>query len=51
MLDVPTELSRRLLAGLDRAVVNEIESRLGLPLGDLSVQVVERVAGAAPATN
>ena len=48
MLDVPTELSRRLLAGLDRAVVVEIEARLGVPLGDLSVQVVERVAQHAP---
>lgn len=44
MLDVPIELSRRLYAGLDRNVVNEIETRLGVPLGDLSIQVVERPA-------
>jgi Fe2+ or Zn2+ uptake regulation protein len=48
MLDVPTELSRRLLAGLDRAVVAEIETRLGVPLGDLSVQVVERASSNVP---
>ena len=44
MLDVPIDLSGRLLAGLDRGIVNEIEARLGVPLGDISVQVHERAA-------
>lgn len=42
VVDVPVDLSRRLLAGLDRGVVAEIESRLGVPLGEISVQVAER---------
>ena len=44
LMDVPTDLSRRLLAGLSPELLRELEARMGVQVGHLKVQVVARPA-------
>ncbi len=45
VMDAPEDLSERLLAGISPEVLREIESRMGVKVSGLSVQVVARRQG------
>jgi Fe2+ or Zn2+ uptake regulation protein len=40
VVDVPIDISRRLMAGLSPELINEIEERMGVKISQLNVQVV-----------
>jgi len=42
VMDVPTELSDRLLEGMDHRVLRDIEARLGIQVAGVSVQIVAK---------
>ena len=44
LMDVPMDLSSRLLAGLSPDLLRELETRMGVRVGHLNVQVVARPA-------
>ncbi|HZW09057.1 MAG TPA: Fur family transcriptional regulator [Phycisphaerales bacterium] len=48
VLDVPGDMGRRLLACVPDALVQELESRVGAPLGGLGVQLVAFSRPGAP---
>ena len=47
LLDVPDDLSARLLAGVPDEVLRELEQRLGIRLGGISIHVAAEDAGPA----